>query len=50
MARNLVLGVTKFSVYYLEGCDLISIKRSEFHEEPTRYEFRFFNVIASERT
>lgn len=50
VSRSLGLDKGKFAVYYLEGCDLISLKHSEYHDAPTRYEFRFFNVIASERT
>jgi hypothetical protein len=50
VSRSLGLDMGKFAVHYLEGCDLISLKHSEYHEAPTRYEFRFFNVIAFERT
>lgn len=47
LADNLELEHGRFRVQYIEGGDLASVKYSEFHKALTRYDFRFYNVVAS---
>lgn len=48
LADNLGLRPRKCGVQYISGVDLSSVKRSDFHDATTHYEFTFYNVTGPE--